>query len=240
MWCVRNIEFRSASPDFRSSGQGRYPATGVVADGVALVNAIDLVHLEGDPVQIRVCECCGVTGCRTGNWVCLRRFGDGLVVIPAFSAMEELQGSEHQPPDFITQRGAAFIAGSALRTLTAGAGVFRELDRWPQLTASEFVRVMQWEAPTRILGEFPAPPRVRRECVLALHPGDYDETIALLDDLLARAFGSSKPATLNRGEPVTFFLDLPGFVEWVPLALERGAALLANGPEWIVSFPDDE
>jgi hypothetical protein len=240
MWNVRNIEFRPVELDFRSSGgQGRHSTTAVFADGVELINALPLLDLCSDPVQVIVCGHCGIVNCKPGDWVCLRRLGHGLVVIPSFPDVSERSDPEYGPPDCINRKGAAFISGDALRALGTGAVAFRELDRWPWLTASEFSRIMQWEAPTRILGEFPAPPRLQREFVVALDPGQQEETMTVFDDLLARAFASTEPVTPVRGDPVSFFLDLPGFVEWVPLAFDSGTALLANGPDWIVSFPHD-
>lgn len=240
MWRVQHIELRPVEMDFRSSGQGQHSSTAVYADGAQLMNALSLLDLQATQVQVLVCGHCGITNCKPGDWVGLRRLGEGLVLIPSFPDLSEQSDPEYQPPDVINEKGSAFIGGDALRSLAAHAPAFRELDRWPALTATEFARVMQWEAPTRILGEFPAPPQLRREFVIALDPGEQAETMAALDHLLARAFASNEPVALERGEPVTFYLDLPGYVEWVPMALDHGTAMLANGPDWVVSFPRTE
>jgi hypothetical protein len=237
MWAVQNIEFRPIELDFRSSGQGLSASTAAYADGVHLVSALSRLDFTRGPVQLSVCGQCGVAGCKPGDWVAIRRLGDGLVLIPSFADLEDGPGEEYRPPGFINEKGAAVLRGSALQALGDRVRQFQELDRWPHLTASEFVRVMQWEAPARILGEFPSPPQLRSGLVVAVDPGEQEEAMSVLDDLLTRAFASNELVTLGSGEPVTFYLDLPGIAEWVPLARADGRWLLASGPDFVVSAP---
>ena len=60
---VDRVEFRRRELDFTSSEQGKHMTTSVVADGTELINALDLIDSEGDPIQTSVCEQCGVSGC---------------------------------------------------------------------------------------------------------------------------------------------------------------------------------
>jgi hypothetical protein len=237
MWAVQNIEFHPVEMDFRSSGLGRYSSTAAFADGVELANALSLLDFTRGPVQLSVCGQCGVAGCKPGDWVSIRRLGDGIVLIPSFADLEESQAGEYRPPTFISEKGVALVRGPALQALGERVPVFQDLDRWPWLTAREFARVMQWEAPARILGEFPSPPKLQSKLVVAVDPGEQEEMMSALDALLVRAFACNEPVTLGVGEPIAFYLDLPGIAEWVPLALDGENWLLANGPDFIVSFP---
>src|SRR5688572_16755934 len=189
MWCVRNIEFRPVEMDFTSSGQGRHSSTAVYADGAEIINALDLVQFVDGPIQLQVCGHCGITRCASGGWVSPRRFGEGLLLIPCFREMEAeprrgrsvgARGDvyEHDPPYGNEKNGPAFLTGAALERAGSRVPAFRELDRWPLLRASEFTRIMQAAAPARLLGEFPDPPQVRDELVVAVDPGEKDEGIS--------------------------------------------------------------
>src|SRR5206468_4310556 len=103
MWCIDQIAFQGRNLDFTSSGLGRHRTTAVVGDGVELVNALDLLDLTDEPVQIIVCDCCGTPGCNSGGRVTFRRLEDALLVIPAFEAMSRgaWEQTEYGPPHFI-------------------------------------------------------------------------------------------------------------------------------------------
>ncbi|QEG31662.1 hypothetical protein GobsT_65060 [Gemmata obscuriglobus] len=230
MWEVRQLEFRPVELDFRSAGLGSHASTALYADGHHLINALDLV-IPADPVQVQVCGQCGQVGCVSGGWVSPRRFGDALVLVPCFREMaNELDSSsrtsaqgavfEYGPPECIQSNGPALFRDESLRVLGSQVPAFRDVTRWPVLSARELVRLIQWYAPTRVLGEFPAPPRVRSEFVVAVAPGEKDETLTRLDGLLSRAFASEAPAEAASGQPVSFFLDMPRFPDWSPLVLD--------------------
>ena len=86
---VDRVEFRRRELDFTSSEQGKHMTTSVVADGTELINALDLIDSEGDPIQTSVCEQCGFQRlCQwrprfhtAPRWRCL--------FMPAFEAMAD-------------------------------------------------------------------------------------------------------------------------------------------------------
>ena len=49
LWMVERVEFRRRELDFRSSGQGNHATTSVIADGIEIINALDLFDTEDDP-----------------------------------------------------------------------------------------------------------------------------------------------------------------------------------------------
>jgi hypothetical protein len=86
-----------------------------------------------------------------------------------------------------------------------------------------------------MLGEFPEPPRLRREMIVAVDPLDRQEAIVTLETLVAAAFRSGEPVTPQVGHPVSFYLNLPGIAEWGPLAMNGNRPLLAFAPDFVAS-----
>ena len=240
MWIVEKIETRSHEMDFSSSGQGRHATTSLIADGIEIVNALDLLDLTEDadePIQLIICNACGYLGCSSGNRVSFRRLADGLLFIPSFDAMARgiWEADEYSPPSFIHKKGAPFFRRHSLDALSSHLPIVRDLSRWPILKAREAALLLQWEAPARVLGDFPAEPRSRRDLILTDTQDTGAEVLQSLDRLLAEAHGSERPVSLIDGEAVTFYLDQAGYPEWEPLvraddgyrlALARGQGLL--------------
>src|SRR5438067_11365940 len=102
--------------DFSSSGQGSHSDFRLLADGELLANAVGLVEWADDPVQVHVCEACGVTRCETGGWLAFRRVGSAVVLIPAFEQMAENE-QEYRPPALILQHGFGLLFTSDYASL---------------------------------------------------------------------------------------------------------------------------
>ena len=230
MWAVAKLEIQSRELDFSSSGMGRHSTTALLGDGVELVNALDLAEFS-EPAQLTVCDHCGTVGCNSGDWAAFRRIGSGLAFIPCFAEMSDggWESTEYVPPSFMNRKGIPFFSGEALSMLRAFVPYFGTFDRFPLLSGKEAVRIMQWEAPATILGQFPSEPFLNSDLVLAVNPGDDKSTIAVLTDLVLRAFASDDAIVLTDGDPMTLYLDLPGFPEWTPLSIKGEAHLLTLG-----------
>jgi hypothetical protein len=228
LWTVGRVEFRRRELDFTSSGQGKHMTTAVIADGTEIINALDLVDATEDPIQTIVCEQCGYPGCAGGNRVSLRRFDGGILFMPAFDAMAEGGSdlSEHGPPYFVSKRGSAFFRGAALAALAARIPFFADPQRWPPLTMRESVLLLQWDAPSRILGAFPDKPSLREESLSAASHGTEREAYDALGAAIEASSGDSRRASLVSGEPVFFYLD-QGFPDWTPLTFDGDEYRLA-------------
>lgn len=219
LWRVEQVEPARAVLDFSSSGQGHRTVTQLVADGEILANAIEFTTWSAGSTQVEVCSECGVERCASGGWVAPRRSGEHLVWLPAFDELAE-DDAEFGPPRYFAERGLPVFEPPAAGRVAATVGVaFQELRA---LSYREVALLLQWTAPGRLLGLPPAPPRVRREDVLAISSGDREEILGRLDELLAVALRSDAEVVLqslsDATEPVGFFLDLPGHPEWTPLA----------------------
>jgi hypothetical protein len=237
MWMVEQVEFRQRELDFSSAGLGRHSTTSILFDGVEIVNALDLVasddhEREGEPVQLIVCDHCGTPGCGSGNRVAFRRFDQGLVIMPAFDVMVpgEWERTEYGPPYFMRKHGPPFLRGHALASLSERAPELANPARWPWLKVREAVLLIQSDATSRLLGEFPAPPRLRSELVAAVSHGQGNEAMVALEALLSEAHRDDRRAAAAPGEAVTFYLDQAGYPEWQGLTFDGASYRLAVSP----------
>ena len=61
MWQIKNPEVKPATLDFSSSGQGKLQVNQLFADGIELINALELVEWYSEDTQFLVCEACEQT-----------------------------------------------------------------------------------------------------------------------------------------------------------------------------------
>lgn len=235
MWIVRRVEARRRELDFSSAGLGRHSTTSLLADGIEIVNALDLLDVDEDPrepLQVLVCEQCGMEGCRSGNRVAFRNFDDGLLLIPAFAAMAPgvWERDEYGPPPFLLERGALWFRGSSLESLAFHLPVAGDLARWPALGSREAAFLLQAQAPARALGTFPATPSLPRERFAATPSGSGDAVVLALNDLLARAFERDLPVSTLSGGAEPLHLDQAGYPDWSPLVRQEDEYHLALAP----------
>ncbi len=231
MWQARSISSQRTVLDFSSSGQGPFPTARLVVDGEVLVNAIDLVDWTEAAVQIHVCDKCGTTQCEPGGWVSLRRVGPSVLLMPAFSAMAD-NAQEFRPPELIAQRGPLLLSEHDCSAFRAFMSDFPRPSSVPALTGKEAAQLIQFSAPGRVLGAFPAEPTLRPACVLASEPHSLTDSVSRLNRLLAEHFVSSDavvPHLLGAASLTSLHLDLPGTPSWQPLTASE-PPLLVIGP----------
>jgi hypothetical protein len=202
----------------------------IIADGTVLLNAVSFVDVS-DPnrVQVHVCEHCGFTHCESGGWVAFRRLGDQVLWMPCFDAMaaDDFDAREYRPPDS-WPAWPVFGAEEYLR-LRALVPELSESELIPPLRSRTAARLLQHDAPGRALGHFPDAPRLRRDLVVSSGYGDVAAQVASLESTLADAWtNDSLVSVVEAGEPVTFYLDLPGTPGWDPLASARGAFRISS------------
>jgi hypothetical protein len=244
MWSVEEIVSVPVELDFSSSGQGRRSATAIEALGVRLINAIEFLDVESSATQVEICECCGFSHCKAGGWVAFRRIGASVVWIPAWHEMEKgpWELSEYRPPSFLSRRGVPVFGVSSwdhLRSIHAGLPGALEL---PMLDSRDAARLCQWSAPGRVLGEFPAEPRLRREALLAVTDGELAAEADVVDRCLQESCAVPRPMEMVPSSipivPIEFWLDLPANPGWrsfahvhdqVGFLVEDNLALLREG-----------
>jgi hypothetical protein len=93
-----------------------------------------------------------------------------------------------------------------------------DISELPALGSREAVRALQWSAPRRVLGLYPAKPQLQREGVVAVTDGDLETAVRAVDEAVARLFDNQDPLQILPSttvvSPVEFWLDLPGVPAW--------------------------
>jgi hypothetical protein len=224
MWTIDDIEIREVELDFTSSAGGRPQTTALYADNTCLVNAIGFAELNSDPAQLIVCESCGHVHCEPGGWVHLRRIGEYVGFIPAFTEMldGEFESTEYSPPKYIAARGAPTFDSNSYAALRSAVPAFPATEQIKLITASEAVRLLQWQATFRVLGRFPNNPILKTHAVLAVSDGQLDEQCNRLQEFIDQHIDSRVALSVcghRKFSPVEFHLDGPGFPTWRPIAV---------------------
>jgi hypothetical protein len=234
MWRVGRLEKRSVTLDFTSSGQGRPTTHQLLADDVLFANALGFTDWQELPVQLLVCESCGVVGCEPGGRLDIVRVGQFAVFVPAFAPMLENGIHEYAAPEYSRTRGAPLFSAHGYldlrRTIDCTMPAFEALR---PMQGAELVRLLQWEAPIVMLGRFPDQVQLRRPAVLAVSEGDVDVQAAELRRLIDSISRATTPVSLREqdasGVPVTFHLD-HGAEDWQPMVRRAGVPLLSFRP----------
>src|SRR5687767_9774398 len=122
MWRIGNPKIRPATLDFSSSGQGEFRVSRLFSDGVELINALELVDWGSEDTQLLVCEACGYTHCKSGDWASIRRSSSLILLLPAAQYVwgESREKEEYRPPYYLKQQGAAYLDLSAYENLRSG------------------------------------------------------------------------------------------------------------------------
>ena len=176
--------------------------------------------MEATATQVEVCGHCGFPHCSPGGWVAFRRIGDGVVWIPAWDRMETgaREQAEYKPPSFLGNKGAPVFGSSIWERLRAFHDSLPACEDLPWLHSRETARLCQWSAPGRLLGEYHAEPRLRRDLLIAVTDGDVAAEASDVDMCLQAHFGAVQQMALVPGDaevkPIEFWLDLPGTPGW--------------------------
>jgi hypothetical protein len=234
MWCIEDLQLRPIAFDFQSSGQGVHHGRSLYADGTMIVNDIDLADLTSSSCQVIVCDECGTIGCASGNWVVMRRLGAGVIWIPDFGRMlvGDFEQWQAAPAGYLRSRGVPLFAGASLARLQSIVPSL-SVEAMPRLRVWEAARLLQWEAPGNVLGRFPEAPVLRKEIVLASHPGERTDRCRDLDRLLAGVERSDLAVDVSPSAStvISFYLDLPGTPEWQPIAQSPAGEVTWNFAE---------
>lgn len=228
---VSDFELQKNRLDFSSSGQGRVDATELVADGIQLVNAIELLDFTDGTVQLIVCEACGVTGCEPGSWASVRRVGDKITFVPAIDAMREgdWESNEYSPPRYIMKYGPIVFDLASYQTLREKSGRFPDPDKVKELSSNDVLAILQLTAPGRVLGPLGMPAKLNTENIVAVTEGDLEDEInelRKLIDYVQNDHPIKSSETPNR--VIEFHLDIPSFPAWRPFGYDaEGNAVLS-------------
>lgn len=240
MWHIRNPEIKPATLDFSSSGQGKFQVHKLFSDGIELINALELVDWESEDAQLLVCEACGYTRCKSGDWVSVRKSNSIILFLPATEYVwgEIRVKEEYRPPAYLKKQGAAYLDLATYENLRYQHSSFPPVEQIRRLNTKGATLLFQWEAPARVLGEPPGL-NVCRDVILASSEGDSVEYLKLLEALIERQYKDESDAILrpvSDGEQViSLYLDAEEFIEWRALVFDGSAYRLLVDSRYVIA-----
>lgn len=223
MWIPEKFEVKPQKMDFSSSGQGTVNVTVLYADGEKLMNAIELIELNADPIQLHVCDHCGYPGCSSGEWVSIRRIGQSVLLIPPFMFMDEgeWEASEYDPPYFTREKGSILMRGEKYEELRGFVNNLPIIGEIKKVSPYETCRILQWEAPFKIFGDYPNPVSFKKDLLCTTSfPNDevaVNELMSLMNSLQSNKIDIDLVPISREGEKISFFLEGSEFIEWAPM-----------------------
>ena len=198
MWQVKKPELRPAILDFGSSAQNKLEVTQLFADGVELINALELVEWDTETSQVLICDACGTTHCKSGDWVSFRKTDSLVLALPAtdFVWGTEDDKREYCPPFYLRQRGIPYYERSTYEQLRSSNSSLPALDAIQPLNMREATLLFHWEAPGLVLGK---PPSicVNGEIVLGASEGEHVPLLERLASLVQTQYEDRSPARLR-------------------------------------------
>ena len=239
MWRIENPEITPSTLDFSSSGQGKRAVSQLFADGIKLINALELVDWDTEDSQFLICEACGLTNCKSGDWVSVRR-SDSMVLIlpsPEYVWREKNDYMEYCPPAYLKQRGIPYLDFATYESLRSRHSSFPPIDQITPLKVKEATVLFQWTAPDHILGE-PPEVNIRPDPFVGSSEGDHSETLKTLEDLLKKQYESKSSAVLrSRSDServISFYLDAAAFTEWQAMVFDGSEYRLLVESKYVV------
>lgn len=149
----------------------------------------------------------------------LRRFGSSVLWMPAFSSMAaEPNSAEYNPPRYMSEVGLPAFSEEAYARVRESSRSLPSVEEIVVLGSRELLLILQWEAPGSVLGNFPEPPCLREDALVAVDRGDLADSKEALLGLIRQAW--TQPRALvpcSADERIAFFIDHPGHPAWAPL-----------------------
>lgn len=240
MWQIKNPELRPSALDFGSSGQGKRPVFQLFADGIKLINALELVDWDVEDSQFLICEACGFTNCKSGDWVSVRRSDSVVLILPSSEYVwrEKKDYMEYCPPAYLKERGIPFLDSATYETLRSQHSSFPAFDTLQPLNAKEAAVLFQWTAPDRILGE-PPQVNIQADLVVGSSEGGQSEPLKILEELLKKQYENESPAVMRsksgNEQVISFYLDATAFTEWQAMVFDGSEYRLMVESKYVVA-----
>ena len=243
MWTIESVTHRESRMDLSSSGQSDRDVTEVLFNGTVVANAVELTGWGEDAFQMFVCTSCGIEHCEGGNWLTARRCGEFVLFVPAFEWMSSAGRDvmEYAPPSYISQRGVPLLGRDLFGECRRLAPHLPEFDLIQQLSRREVALALSFEAPSEVLGEPFYPPDLRRDVLIAVSDGSLSRRIQDLEAVLSSCLEAgdlpAESSDSDLTQVITFYLDVPGFKEWRPLAFYGDTPVIRLDPGTVFARP---
>jgi hypothetical protein len=239
MWEIENPEIRPSKLDFGSSGQPKRTVSQLFVDEIQLINALELVDWDAEHSQFLICEGCGITGCKSQDWVSVRRSDSLVLLLPSSEHVwrEKKDYMEYCPPAYLKERGVPYLDSATYETLRSRHSSFPALDKLQPLKLKEATALFQWTAPDLILGE-PPEVNIRPDVFVGSSEGDHSEHIKTLEDLIKKQYESESSALLrsrsDNERVISFYLDAAAFTEWQAMVFDGSEYRLLVESKYVV------
>lgn len=240
MWQIKNPKIKPATLDFSSSEQGKLQVSQLFSNGIELINALELVDWDSEDTQFLVCELCGYTHCKSGNWVSLRKSNSLILILPASEYVwgEKRGKEEFRPPYYLKKQGVACLDLSTYESMRSKLSSFPSGEQIRQLNMREATLLFHWDAPAQVLGK-PPEVNVRRDLVLASSEGESVEYLKQLEALIQRQYKDESNAILrpisDSEQVISLYLDAEEFIEWKAMVFDGSAYRLLVDSRYVIA-----
>jgi hypothetical protein len=239
MWQIKNPQLKPSTLDFGSSGQGKHPVWQLFADGVELINALELVDWDSEETQFLVCEECGHMGCKSADWVSVRRSDSLVFILPASNYVwgDKKDKDVYSPPAYLKKHGLAYFEFSTYESLRSRHPSFPPIHEIHPLTLREATLLFHWDAPDQVLGN-PPEVHVRGDIVVGASEGNSAEHLQQIENLIECQYRAESLAQLRRISSsegvIALYLESFEFREWKALVFDGSAYRLLVDSAYVI------
>ena len=239
MWQIKNPQLKPSTLDFSSSGQAKRPVWQLFADGVELINALELVDWESAETQFLVCEECGHTGCKSGDWVSVRKSDSLVFILPASDYVwgDKEDKEEYSPPLYLKKHGLPYFDLSTYESLRSRHPSFPPVAGIHPLNLREATLLFHWDAPDQVLGN-PPEVHVRGDIVVGASEGNSAEHLRQIENLIECQYRAESLAQLrpisSSERVITLYLASFEFREWKALVFDGSAYRLLVDSDYVI------
>lgn len=241
MWKLKNFSIKPIASSPGLADLSSSLANQLYSNEIQLINAIEWIDWGDDPLQFIICNC-GIMGCRDQNWVSIRQAGQIAVIMPAFEKIHDVPDymqNDYRAPAYLNDRGILYLEPEDYQKLHELAG-FPSFDSLKPLSGWEITKILQFEAPYQVLGDYLKVPQLLPEIIMASSEGSFIEQTPKLMQLIRDLEQSRQPIRLHKVDTQTrviaFYLDISGLPEWEILSFEDSTYSLYLQPGYIVEL----
>ncbi len=239
LWFPKTTRVMRSETSYSVTTQALTMERSLLLDETRVSNAVDVVGWGDALMQLEICGHCGTPGCNPGNYVAPRRAGDWVLWLPAFAELTSIddKGAEYAPPEYLFRKGVPTLSVAQIEDLAIDVRAARELLNSPALSGAESLRLVQWTAPSQVLGALGAPVALqRREDVLGVSSGDSDQGVDDLGKALTRLEAAQRVVLESRppdSEATIFYLDDACYSSWSAFCRGQAGGVML-GDDWIL------
>lgn len=220
-----------------------YPKTSITElwdHDIQIINAVEHVNWEDPDLQFQICAC-GIVGCQPSGWVSLRRTASIAVITPAFESIEEASKgleADYLPPYYLYEKGAIFAEKDFYTNDLSRLARFPVFEELRPFTSWEMSKLVQWEAPSDVLGHIEGKPSLLPDIVIASSEGSFIEQtehlISLIESLLSSNHAPKLRRRTHQEQIISLYLDMAGFPQWKALSFDGSNYSLYLEPGFII------